>query len=136
MSLLITLLYFSLRLIDPALVIPKELELPLPTDLSFHFAPTAFLLLDLLLLSPPWTITALPAMALSSCIALGYWVWVQRCYAVNGFWPYPLFEAVGYEGRVGLFVGSAVCMCGGTVVLKGLQGRVNGVPGGKVLKTP
>ncbi|KAL8864442.1 MAG: hypothetical protein Q9174_007352, partial [Haloplaca sp. 1 TL-2023] len=107
MSLLITLLYFSLRLIDPELVVPAELELPLPTDLSFHFNPTAFLLVDILLLSPPWTISAIPAMALSSCIALGYWFWVEACYAKNGFYPYPLFDVVGFEARVGLFVGSA-----------------------------
>ena len=135
MSLLITLLYFSLRLIDPELVVPAELELPLPTDLSFHLNPTAFLLIDILLLSPPWTISAVPAMVLSSCIALGYWFWVEACYAKNGFYPYPLFDVVGFEGRVGLFAGSAVSMGLGTVVLKALQGRVNGVPRGKIAKT-
>lgn len=127
MSLLITLLYFSLRLIDPALVIPAHLALPLPTDLSFHLSPTLFLLVDILFLSPPWTITVLPACVVSGVIAAGYWVWVEHCYARNGFWPYPIFELVGYQGRVGLFVGSAVCMVAGTVVLKMVQGRVLGV---------
>ena len=122
-------------MIDPELVVPKELALPLPTDLSFHLNPTAFLLVDLLLLSPPWTITAVPAMVLSSFIALAYWFWVEICYARNGFYPYPIFDLVGFEGRIGLFVGSAVCMSVGTVVLKAVQGRVVGVPKGKVVKT-
>ena len=73
-------------------------------------------------------------MVLSSCIALGYWFWVEACFAKNGFYPYPLFDVVGFEGRVGLFVGSAVSMGLGTVVLKALQGRVNGVPRGKITK--
>jgi FAR-17a/AIG1-like protein len=126
MSLLITLLYFSLHLIDPELVVPADLALPLPTDLSFHLNPIAFLLIDLLFLSPLWTITALPALALSSLIAALYYVWVERCYERNGFYPYPIFDLVGAKGRVGLFVGSAVCMAGGTVVLRVLQGRVLG----------
>jgi hypothetical protein len=127
MSLLITLLYFSLRLIDPELVIPAELALPLPTDLSFHLTPTLALLIDILFFSPPWTITVLPACAFSGFIATGYWWWVERCYERNGYYPYPIFDLVGFEGRVALFVGSAVSMVLGTVVLKALQGRVMGV---------
>jgi hypothetical protein len=54
-------------------------------DLGFHLFPTLFMMADLLLLSPPWTITAVPAMALSHCIAFGYWFWVEKCYQNNGW---------------------------------------------------
>lgn len=124
---LITTLYWGLRAIDPELVVPKELELPLTPDLSFHFVPTAMLLIDLLLLSPPWAISALPALALSLGIAFTYWGWVELCYSANGFYPYPLFEILSTTERAGLFVGSALTMTLSTVVLKSLYGRVNGV---------
>jgi hypothetical protein len=63
--------------VDPALVVPKELELPLGVDLSFHLAPALFLLVDLLLLSPPWTINFVPALGLSTGIAFAYWFWIE-----------------------------------------------------------
>lgn len=44
----------------------------------------------------------------------------------NGRYPYPIFEQVLFEGRVGLFVMSAVVMALSTATLKWLYGRVNG----------
>lgn len=41
-------------------------------------------------------------------------------------YPYPIFEQVPFEGRVGLFVLSAVVMAFSTATLKWLHGRVNG----------
>lgn len=46
-----------------------------------------------------------------------------NCY---GRYPYPIFEQVPFEGRVGLFVLSAVVMALSTATLKWLHGRVNG----------
>jgi FAR-17a/AIG1-like protein len=124
---LISTLYWGLRAIDPALVVPPELELPLLPDLGFHAAPTALLVVDLLFLSPPWTITAVPAVAVSGVIAFAYWFWIEVCYARNGFYPYPLFEILDTTQRVGLFSVSALLMAGSTVCLKWLYGRVNGL---------
>lgn len=56
------------------------------SDLGFHLFPTLFMVVDLLMLSPPWTITAIPAMVLSHCIAFGYWFWVEKCYENNGWY--------------------------------------------------
>jgi len=130
METLISTLYWGLRAIDPELVVPKELELPVETDLSFHLVPTVMLLIDLLLLSPPWTISVIPALGLSGAIAFGYWFWIELCYNKNGFYPYPLFAMLDQTQRVGLFVGSAVVMTLSTVTLKWLYGRINGVEGG------
>jgi len=126
---LISTLYWGLRAIDPELVVPKELELPIQTDMSFHLVPTVMLLVDLLFLSPPWTISLVPALGLSGTIAFGYWFWIELCYSKNGFYPYPLFQMLDQTQRVGLFVGSAVVMTLSTVILKWLYGRVNGVEG-------
>lgn len=127
METLITFLYWGLRSIDPELVVPKELALPLPSDMSFHLTPTLLLLIDLLFLSPPWAISALPAFGLSLAIAFIYWFWIEICYTQNGFYPYPLFELLNTPQRVGLFVGSAAVMGLSTLVLKLLYSKVNGV---------
>ena len=134
MELLVSLLYWGLRAIDPELVVPKEIELPLPADLSFHLAPSALLLLDLLFFSPPWTITVLPSLALSLGIALVYWFWIELCYSYNGFYPYPLFALLDNTQRMVLFGASAVLMAVNTAVLKWVYGRVNGFGRGRGVK--
>lgn len=108
---------------------PKELALPIESDLSFHLIPTVMLLIDLLLLSPPWTISLVPALGLSSAIAFGYWFWIELCYTKNGFYPYPLFNVLDQTQRVGLFAGSAVVMTLSTVILKWLYTKINGIEG-------
>lgn len=127
LEVLITLLYWGLRSIDPALVLPDWApRLAFGTDLSFHLAPAALLLVDLLFFSPPYTIAALPSIGLSSLIAVGYWFWVEACYAHNGFYPYPIFAQAGMSGRIGLFTMSAVTMVLATTLLKWVYGVVNG----------
>ncbi|RVX72306.1 hypothetical protein B0A52_04511 [Exophiala mesophila] len=127
LEVLISLLYWGLRAIDPALVVPPDLELPWAADLSFHLAPTVFLLLDILLLSPPWSIRALPALGLSSAIAIAYWLWIELCFSHNGFYPYPLFALLHFSHRVLLFASCAAAMAGLTSGLKTVYALVNGV---------
>ena len=111
---------------DPRLVVPEEFVLPLPVDLSFHLLPTLFLLVDALLLSPPWKIRPLAALGLSATLAVAYWIWVEICHEENGFYPYPLFDVVGREGRMGVFAGSAVLLAAGTLELGWGLGVLNG----------
>lgn len=54
-------------------------------DVGFHAVPSILLVVDLLFLSPPWTITVVPAMGISSVLAFGYWFWVELCYRHNGW---------------------------------------------------
>ncbi|KAJ9659191.1 hypothetical protein H2201_007455 [Coniosporium apollinis] len=127
LEVLISLLYWSLRTIDPALVMPEWAPpLEMRADLSFHAVPAIVLAIDLLFLSPPWTIEALPALALSATTALAYYAWVELCHARNGFYPYPLFEQLPPAGRIALFVGCAVAMALSTAGLKWVNGWVNG----------
>ncbi|OQE89475.1 hypothetical protein PENNAL_c0014G10158 [Penicillium nalgiovense] len=105
LEVVISVLYWGLRLIDERLVIPEDLFIPMHADISFHATPSVVMLIDLLLLSPPWTITVLPALGLSGTIAFGYWFWIEQCFSQNG---------------------CAVVMALSTVTLKWLHGRVNG----------
>lgn len=54
-------------------------------DSGFHAMPAIMLSIDLILLSPPWTIRAYGAMALSTAIAFLYWFWIEYCFSVNGW---------------------------------------------------
>ncbi|CAD6585162.1 MAG: hypothetical protein ASARMPREDX12_001923 [Alectoria sarmentosa] len=126
LQVLISILYWTLRTVDKSLVIPDWAQLPLLADLSFHAFPSILLTADLLLFSPPWTVSATQAFALSSAIAFLYWPWVETCAQHNGYYPYPIFDLVGTKGRVGLFTMSALVMTGSTVMLKALYEKVNG----------
>ena len=132
--------------IDPKLVLPDWAPpLPFHTDLSFHAIPSLTLVTDLLFFSPPYTIAFLPALALSGCIAFGYWFWIERCYQFNHFYPYPIFGILNATQRAGwvhgartdfwrtradhthsLFGLSALLMTLSTALLVWLYGIVNG----------
>lgn len=86
LEVLISVLYWTISAIDKKLLIPPEIELSNWADVGFHAMPTILLTLDLLFLSPPWTIRRLPAMGLSSTIAVLYWAWVEQCFKHNGLW--------------------------------------------------
>ena len=84
LEVLISILYWGICAIDRDLVVPPDMHLAPLADVGFHAAPSILLVIDLLFLSPPWTINALPAMGLSSMIAVAYWAWVEQCYKHNG----------------------------------------------------
>lgn len=100
-------------------------------DVGFHLVPAALLVVDLLFLSPPWTISALPAMGVSSVLAFTYWLWVEECYRHNGWYPYPLFEQLTPLWRGVLFAACAVTMTVSTATLKWVYGRINGFGEGR-----
>src|SRR5438876_8493952 len=101
------------------------------SDLNFHLAPAVLLLLDLLLLSPRWTIKPFPVFLLSSAIAVGYWYWIEHCFSHNQWYPYPLFEQLDNTGRAVLFAGSAATMGAVTLLLQKGYAILNGIEGMK-----
>ncbi|KAA8577160.1 hypothetical protein EYC84_007157 [Monilinia fructicola] len=117
-------------------IFPPEIYISPYADVGFHAMPAILLTIDLLFLSPPWTINALPAMGLSSTLAVAYWAWVEQCFKYNGFYPYPLFGHLDTAQRAVLFTGAALTMTGSTAMLKWLYGRVNGLQGAQHRTTP
>jgi hypothetical protein len=81
---LISILYWGICAIDRELVVPPEIHLDWRADVGFHAMPAILLVTDLLLLSPPWTIRALPATVVSAVLAFSYWGWVEHCFSHNG----------------------------------------------------
>ncbi|KAI5919231.1 FAR-17a/AIG1-like protein [Camillea tinctor] len=127
LEVLISILYWGLCAIDKNLVIPPEFKLDFLPDFGFHAAPAVFLSMDLLLISPPWTIHGYSIMALSQVLALLYWSWVEYCFSHNGWYPYPIFDILNVWQRALLFTVSAVLMTGSSMALKWVYGKVNGI---------
>ncbi|KAL8797614.1 MAG: hypothetical protein Q9182_007177 [Xanthomendoza sp. 2 TL-2023] len=129
LEVLISVLYGGLVSVDKELVIPKEFQLGLLPDISFHAVPAIVLTIDYLLLSPPWTIQFRQALALSTALAFAYWFWVEQCYRHNGWYPYPIFEVLSTPWRIVLFCFSGALMAGSTEALKLAYRTMNGVDG-------
>ncbi|KAI5287224.1 hypothetical protein KEM52_001699 [Ascosphaera acerosa] len=124
---LISMLYWGLVLLNEDLVKPANgPRIPLAADLGLHAAPTIFLIIDLLAFSPPWTINFATALTTSAFAATGYWFWVEHCFRMNGWYPYPIFMMLQTAQRVGLFGVSALVMAACTLGLKGLYATING----------
>ncbi|GAW12273.1 hypothetical protein ANO14919_016360 [Xylariales sp. No.14919] len=127
LEVLISILFWGLCAIDKNLVFPPESELSFLPNFGFHAAPGLFLTLDLLLLSPPWTINGFATVALSQTLAFLYWFWVEYCHSQNGWYPYPIFDILDTWQRATLFAFSAFLMTGSTMLLKWLYGKINGL---------
>lgn len=85
LEVLIAVLYWSIRMHDPSLLMPEDLVIdPLP-DLGFHLVPAVLLALDLVLWSPRATITTRSMMSLSTVLAVVYWCWIELCFYKNGW---------------------------------------------------
>ncbi|KAH8170217.1 FAR-17a/AIG1-like protein [Sarocladium implicatum] len=126
LEVVVSVLYWGIRFVDPQLLFQEDMILPLPTDMGFHLAPAVFLTLDLVLFSPPWTIPAYGVMLLSTGLAFGYWYWVELCFSVNGWYPYPIFAVLNTAQRALLFVFAAGLSTTSSIALKWVYGKVNG----------
>ncbi|KAI1375520.1 FAR-17a/AIG1-like protein-domain-containing protein [Hypoxylon crocopeplum] len=127
LEVLISILYWGLCAIDKSLVFPPDFQLDFLPDFGFHAAPALFLSVDLILLSPPWTIHGYSALGLSEFLAFLYWFWVEYCFSRNGWYPYPIFDILSTWQRALLFTFSATLMTGSTMMLKWTYGKINGI---------
>lgn len=86
LDVLVSIMYWGLRAVDKKLVVPPGHELPFLPDFGLHAMPAFMLILDLMLLSSPWSVKAYSALSLSSVLALLYWGWIEYCFSINGWW--------------------------------------------------
>jgi hypothetical protein len=108
--------------VDPT-VAPR---LPLLMDLGFHFFPTALLMVDTLLFSPPWETHALSALMIFSVFAGSYWIWVEHCFNYNNFYPYPLMGMINREQRLLLFAFATLLCWSSFLMVRELYRKLNG----------
>jgi hypothetical protein len=84
LEVLVSILYWGLRVADKMFVVPLGHEFPFIPDFGFHAMPAVLLTLGFMLLSPPWSIKAYSAMTLSSVLAFLYWGWIEYCFLLDG----------------------------------------------------
>lgn len=100
--------------------------IPFTFDAGMHLAPAVLLAIDLLFFSPPYTIAAAPALILTTSLAFAYWYWIEQCFSVNGFYPYPIFEMLDTTQRIGLFAASGFICTLSLWTLQWLYRKMNG----------
>ncbi|KAI0050910.1 hypothetical protein FA95DRAFT_1513312 [Auriscalpium vulgare] len=124
LAFLISLIYWSLLLFYPDLIVPKfpiepgpasssSSELPpfrlgLDVDLALHALPAAGLFADFLLFERPYTRADMQwrAPALAGAMAVWYGSWVEYCATFNGVFPYPFLTESALPGRLAIYGGS------------------------------
>ncbi|EKJ70475.1 hypothetical protein FPSE_09336 [Fusarium pseudograminearum CS3096] len=125
LEVLIAVLYWSIRMHDPSLLMPEDLIIdPLP-DLGFHLVPAVLLALDLVLWSPRATITTRSMMSLSTVLAVVYWCWIELCFYKNGWYPYPMMDQFSAIQRVVIFIASAGLLTASSSALQYVHGKVH-----------
>lgn len=72
-------------------------------DMGFHLFPAIFLLADSIFLTPPVAMKRERVLAIFGVVIALYCVWVTICFRVNGYWVYPVIEALGFVERLGVF---------------------------------
>lgn len=122
-ELLISLLYWSIKSIDPKLLIDPKINATLPqwVDLSIHVYPAIVEVLDVLFYTSRFNTSSISVFTLFSVITGLYWSWVHHTFSKNGFFPYPLLELLDQQKRVALFVGATVILTISYKILKTVQ---------------
>ncbi|OOQ91539.1 integral membrane protein [Penicillium brasilianum] len=134
MEVLISVLYWGLRVIDERLVLPEWAVIPL-------HAGTLTGLIALMAASAedggertlkPADRSRVPCCPVHRDVnrSAAAVPTVDNFRLACSWYPYPIFEQLSTSGRVGLFSMSAVVMAFSTVTLKWLHGRVNGFGSG------
>ncbi|KAI8981817.1 FAR-17a/AIG1-like protein [Mycotypha africana] len=109
---LISVLYWTMMLVDPNLLLPKDSPgIPLLLDLTLHLFPALFLWIDFLVFDIEFK-RSNAHVGTIAIFSIFYFFWSWYCQFKNGFWVYPFLEAFSLPLRLGFFVGSGtLCWC-------------------------
>ncbi|KAF9483902.1 hypothetical protein BDN70DRAFT_873302 [Pholiota conissans] len=127
-SVVISLIYWSLLALFPSLIIPPMnstepstpsssstspplFYLPLTVDLSLHAVPAISLTLDFFFFERKYTKKEVHVIApiAAAGFALWYGSWVEYCGKMNnGSFPYPFLTENPQEIRIGIYIGATV----------------------------
>ncbi|CEP15021.1 hypothetical protein [Parasitella parasitica] len=105
---LISVLYWSMTLIDPHLLVPEDVPgIPFLLDCAFHLFPAVFLWVDFLAFDIDFKRSNAHVGVIYG-FAVFYFCWAWICYQVNGFWAYPFLGELSTSMRAAFFVASGV----------------------------
>lgn len=105
---LISVLYWSMMLMDPHLIIPQDIErIPLLLDFTLHLFPAVFLWIDFLVFDVQFKRSNSHVVIIYG-FALFYFIWSWYCKYVNGYWVYPFLAEFNLPMRIAFFAGSGI----------------------------
>ncbi|KAF8969985.1 FAR-17a/AIG1-like protein [Flammula alnicola] len=124
LSVVVSLIYWSLLLLFPKLIIPQVMSessssatapvlfrLPLSVDLSLHAAPAVSLMLDFFLFEAKYNKRDVRVAAPIAVVAFALWycIWVEYCGKMNkGVFPYPFLTENTQPVRIGIYIGAII----------------------------
>ncbi|ORY79927.1 FAR-17a/AIG1-like protein, partial [Protomyces lactucae-debilis] len=119
-ELLISVLWWGLKLVDPTLLIPEELlkVFPLSADLSMHANPAILLLIEIFFVSDALEHSTTTAAAIYAAYGTGYLVWLEHCAKMNGFYAYPMLGLMTQGQRIATFAGATAFAFASLLVVK------------------
>ncbi|KAF8201668.1 FAR-17a/AIG1-like protein [Pholiota molesta] len=126
-SVVVSLIYWSLLTLFPALIIqplhsepstpssssttPALFYLPLTVDLALHAVPAVSLMLDFFLFERKYDKREVQVIAPIAALTFAIWYgsWVEHCGSMNnGSFPYPFLTENPQEIRIGIYAGATI----------------------------
>ena len=126
---LVSLIYWPLHFIDPTLLAPPELvaAFPLTADLSMHALPTILLLVEVFAFSGAFDASAATGASIYLGYGTGYYAWMTHCAGKNGWYPYPMLDAMTEPQRAAVVYGAVALAFGAFLALKATHAKVHGI---------
>ncbi|KAI9010432.1 FAR-17a/AIG1-like protein [Phycomyces nitens] len=102
---LITFLYWSMALVNPRLLSPKDLPPPpLHLDFALHLVPAILLWTNFFWFNLEFKRSVRHIITIYGFVVF-YYVWSWYCKTRNGYWPYPFLNAFSDSNRAVFFFG-------------------------------
>lgn len=121
---IVAIVYWPLRIWFLELLVsdPKNLKIPLSTDLAIHLMPIVSLLIDYLVFMPKWTIGNTTAFLICSKLTIAYWFLLKYLidFENGGTYPYVFLNVDTDQKRVFVFFMVGIIAFGQFLLLRKL----------------
>ncbi|KAI0748291.1 FAR-17a/AIG1-like protein [Daedaleopsis nitida] len=124
LAIVISVIYWTLLLAFPHLILPEDpnateptsaksvsepQRLPLQTDLALHAAPAVTLFVDFYFLQRKYSknTSRYGSLLLAAIVGTWYACWVEYCASYNGMFPYPFLTHSPFHVRVVIYIGAS-----------------------------
>lgn len=92
LNIVVSLVYWSLKIFLPDLILAKGESIPLLLDLKIHLMPLLLTSIDYFFFMDRWNISYLTGYAIISACATLYWFWLEYLIVGDASYPYPFLN--------------------------------------------
>jgi hypothetical protein len=105
---LVSALYWPIVIYDKKLLVPDDttFDLPLGLDITLHLMPAIVCWIDFLVFNTGFKKSPVHTLSIYT-FTFFYYIWVKKCFEMNGWWAYPLLGMLTTLQRAFFFVFSA-----------------------------